>query len=245
VKSSVRSTISTLAAGGLLCLGATPALGGTYTLNLSAPDAVDAGDTTIIQASGSNPPDDFFSSWLDMSAIPTSVLAACPADYLNANQIARSSSAQGGEVIINSQREDVDGSGNFSMPIAYSPTKPGGFHICGYTNDGATTTLATASLIMTVRGSSPGAKPANVRRPRVKRSGRKLVCSRGKWTNSPTGYSYSWRVNGKRKRGARGRTLAVTRKLRGREVQCTVKASNASGATKSTSRKVRVARPSG
>ena len=96
------------------------------------------------------------------------------------------------------------------------------------------------SLNMTDRGSSPGAKPANLKRPRVKRSGNMLICGRGKWSNRPTRYSYSWRVNGKRKQGARKRKLAVTRKLRGKQVQCTVKAYNAGGVTKATSRKRRV-----
>jgi hypothetical protein len=232
------------AAGGVLValgVGAAPALGGTYTLNLTAPPATGVGQPTIIQASGSNPPDDFFSSWLDVSAIPTSVLSTCPSGYLNASQVASSTYAQGGEVVANGQREDVDAAGNFSMPIAFTPTKSGQFLICGYTNDGATTTLAASSLILSVQGSpSPGAKPANVTRPRVTRSARKLVCSRGSWSNGPSRYSYGWLVNGKRKRGATGRTLAVTRALRGRRVQCRVAASNAAGTAIALSRSLRI-----
>ena len=82
-------------------------------------------------------------------------------------------------------------------------------------------------------GLGPGARcePASVKKPRVRRSGRKLVCRRGSWSNNPNRYSYRWLVNGKRKRGARGRTLGVTRKLRVRKVQCRVTAYNAAGAT--------------
>ena len=109
----------------------------------------------IIQASGSNPPDDFFNSWLSVHAIPTSVLSACPADHTNAFQIASDTSAQGGEVVTNHQREDVDAAGNFSMPVAHTPRKPGRFLLCGYTDDGATTTLATASLALDVEDASP------------------------------------------------------------------------------------------
>jgi hypothetical protein len=72
------------------------------------------------------------------------------------------------------------------------------------------------------------------------RSGKKLVCQRGSWSNNPSRYSYGWLVNGKRKRGARGRTLGVTRKLRGRKVQCRVTAYNAAGATTARSRGLRV-----
>lgn len=162
-KSSARAWLSTLvvAVVGVLGLGvsASPALGATYTLNLSAPATAPVGQPTIIQATGSNPPDDFFSSYLDVAAIPTSVLPTCPSGYLNASQVARSAYAQGGETLATAQREDVDSAGNFSMPIGYAPRMPGQFLICGYTNDGATTTLATASLVLTVQGAGAGATP--------------------------------------------------------------------------------------
>ena len=243
------------AAGGVLValgVGAAPALGGTYTLNLSAPPSAVVGQPTIIQASGSNPPDDFFFSWFRLYAIPTSVLSTCPADQANAFQIASSTDAQGGEVVTNSQREDVDAAGNFSMPVAHTPRKPGRFQLCGYTDDGARTTLATASLILNVQGSpGPGsdppasqpppiAKPANVTKPRVTRSARRLVCSRGSWSNNPSRYSYRWLVNGKRRTGATGRTLAVTRAVRGRRVHCRVTAFNAAGAATALSRPLRI-----
>jgi hypothetical protein len=246
------------AAGGVLALGVegTPALGATYTLNLSAPPTAVVGQPIIIQATGANPADDFFSSWLDVDAIPTSVLSTCPSGYLNASQVASSTFAQGGENLATALREDVDSAGSFSMPIGYTPRMPGRFLICGYTNDGATTTLTTASLTLNVQGAgtpaptppapSPTSPPpqriekaVNVKQPRVTRSGRKLVCNRGRWSNSPTSYSYGWLVNGKAKKGANGQKLRVTRKLRGRGVQCTVTASNAAGATPARSRPYR------
>jgi hypothetical protein len=243
-------------AGGVLAalgVGATPALGAEYTLNLSAPSSTAVvGQPMIIQVSGSNPPDDFFSSWFSLDAIPTSVLPSCPSDYASGRQVAMSSSAQGGEVVVYAQREDVDSAGNFSMPVAYTPSMPGPFLLCGYTDDAATTTLAAASLALNVEDASgpgpnpspnpspsPTAKPASLERPRVRRSGKKLVCQRGSWSNSPSRYSYGWLVNGRAKRGASGQTLRITRKLRGRRVQCTVRASNAAGATIARSRPYR------
>jgi hypothetical protein len=231
-----------VAGGILIALGATasPALG-AYTLNLSASPTAAVGQPVVIQATGSNPPTDFFSSWLDIYAIPASVLGTCPAGYLNAFQVASSTGAQGGEVVARAVREEVDAAGNFSIPSVYTPTVPGRFLICGYTNDGATYTFTTASLLLNVQGAgSPALKPENVNKPRVRRFGRKLVCNRGRWSNSPSRYSYGWLVNGKRKRGARGRTLGVTRKLRGRKVQCRVTAANAAGATTALSRSVRI-----
>jgi hypothetical protein len=245
---SAGARISTLTAAGILGLGvgATPALGQTHTLNLSAPSSTAVvGQTIVIQASGSNEQEPIvdFSSYLTVVAIPTSVLSACPADYSSGKQVALSSGAQGGEVLDEYHSEDEDAAGNFSMPVAYTPGTPGRFLICGYTDDAATTTLARASLGLTVEGSAgsgPAAEPASVKRPRVRRSGKKLVCQRGSWSNNPSRYSYGWLVNGKRKRGARGRTLGVTRKLRGRKVQCRVTAHNAAGTTTALSRRLRI-----
>ena len=242
--------ISKLTAAVIVALGAAaaPALGQTHTLNLSAPSSTAVvGKTIIIQASGSNEQEPIvdFSSYLTVVAIPTSVLSACPADYSSGKQVARSTSAEGGEVLDEFHREEEDAAGNFSMPVAYTPGLARRFLICGYTDDAATTTLATASLALTVEavaGSGPGpaAKPVSVKRPRVRRSGRKLVCQRGSWSNSPSRYSYRWLVNGKRKPGAHRRTLRITSKLRGRKVQCRVTASNAAGATTALSRPLRI-----
>jgi hypothetical protein len=247
VKSAKTAVTSALAALFVLGAVASPALGQAYTLNLSGPPTASVGQPTVFQASGSNPADDFFSSWLDVSAIPTSVLAACPADYLNANQVARSAYAQGGEVVVTAQRENVDAAGNFSLPFGYTPTKPGQFLLCGYTNDGATWTHATSSLIVNVRGSSsPGPppaatpKPVNIKKPRVRPKAGKLACNRGRWSNAPTRYSYRWLVNGKRMRGATGRTLRITRRLQRRKVRCRVAASNAGGSATALSRTLRV-----
>jgi hypothetical protein len=251
---SAGARISTLTAAGILGLGvgATPALGQTHTLNLSAPSSTAVvGQTIVIQASGSNEREPIvdFSSYLTVVVIPTSVLSACPADYSSGKQVARSSGAQGGEVLDEFHREEEDAAGNFSMPVAHTPRKPGRFLLCGYTDDGATTTLATASLALNVEDApvpapspspSPIAKPANLTRPRLTRSARKLVCSRGSWSNGPSRYSYRWLVNGKRKRGATGRTLAVTRALRGRRVQCRVTAFNTAGAAAALSRPLRI-----
>ena len=244
----------TAAAGGVLAalgVAATPALGATHTLNLSAPSSTAVvGKTMIITASGHNEQEPIvdFSSYLTVVAIPTSAVSACPADYSSGKQLARSTGAEGGEVLDEYHREDEDAAGNFSMPVAHTPSKPGRFLLCGYTDDAATTTLATASLALNVEDASgagpnpspsPTAKPASVTRPRVRRSGKKLVCQRGSWSNNPSRYSYGWLVNGKRKRGASGQKLRITRKLRGRRVQCTVRASNAAGATIARSRPYR------
>lgn len=147
-------SLSKLVAAGALCFVATasPALADEpgYTMNLTAPPTATVGQPIIMQASGSNPPTDFFSSWLDVHAIPTSVLSACPAGYLNSAQVAESASAQGGEIIALGQREQVDAAGNWAMPIAYSPRVAGRFLICAYSNDGATYTFVARSHTLNV-----------------------------------------------------------------------------------------------
>ena len=83
-------------------------------------------------------------------------------------------------------------------------------------------------------------RPANVEKPRLTRSRGALVCSRGRWSNSPSRYSYRWFVNGRRKRGATGRRLAITRTLQGRAVRCEVTAFNAGGSKTASSRTLRL-----
>lgn len=88
-------------------------------------------------------------------------------------------------------------------------------------------------------GARDGA-PANVKKPSVKRFGKKLVCKKGRWTNNPTKYSYDWLVNGRPKVGAHARTLRVTKRLKGRRVRCQVAASNAAGIASALSKAYRV-----
>ncbi len=104
------------------------------------------------------------------------------------------------------------------------------------------TPVATASHTVDVAdgGSTGAARPENVARPKVTRSGRRLVCSRGTWSESPSRYRYQWRVNGKRTARASGRSLRITRAMRGRKVQCGVTATNAAGSTTAFSRALRV-----
>ena len=83
---------------------------------------------------------------------------------------------------------------------------------CGYTDDGATDTLATSSMTVIVQSAPANkpARPANTRRPSVSRSRSTLICNRGSWSGSPSRYSYRWLINGHAKKGAQGSKLAVT-----------------------------------
>jgi hypothetical protein len=104
------------------------------------------------------------------------------------------------------ERENFDSPGNFSNPNAFTAQSPGQSLFCGYTDDGAGDTLATASLIATFSSGTPAQKPVNTTKPRVMRSGNRLRCTRGKWSNSPTHFSYRWLVAGKTKPAPLGRS---------------------------------------
>jgi hypothetical protein len=220
----------------------------------------------ILHVTGSTPPpaEYWFPSWLEADAIPARVLQVCPDGYADAWQIAHDA---GGESLAFAQLVNVDATGAFANIVAFTPKASGAWLICGYTENGLTGTLAGAALTVDVQpapaggaaaGAPPatspapggasagapsaaaGAKPVNAKAPRVRRSGSRLVCSPGRWSNTKGAYSYGWAVNGKRKKGADSRKLRVTRALRGRKLTCSVTASNAAGATTAVSRPVRV-----
>jgi hypothetical protein len=210
------------------------ALAATFTLQLSAPSSAVVGHPFVIQATGTDPTDQG-ALYLEIDLIPASVTTTCPSGYLTASQLATST---GGDLVAFDQRETFDSAGNFSMPVGYTPKAPGQVLLCGYTDDGATDTLATASTIVNIQRAS--AKPTNVTKPHITRSGNHLTCKHGSWSNKPSSYSYRWLVKGKAKKGARGRKLRVTGRLRGDKVRCKVAAANASGTTTAVSAPVRI-----
>ena len=245
-----------VAVAGLLALGsAGPAQAAEgFELMLSGPTAPVAGQPVVVQAIGANPPpvEYPYMVWLSAVVLRPSAVPTCPESKGAANQLA---TGTGGAILTIAQREEVDELGLFSVPIGLTPLAPGPLLICAYSYNEVGFTLALASLTLDVTSSAPApppapaapatpaapaapAVPANVTPPRVSRSGRRLVCSPGTWSNDPSGYAYRWLVDGKP--GTRGRTLRVTRKLRGRRVQCSVTASNAGGGATAVSAKLRV-----
>ena len=235
MKLGARAGMSGLVVAAVAAL-ASPALGANYTLNLSAPPDATVGQPLVIQASGVQPPPaEWWSlAWLEVVAIPSSVMPQCPAAALDGGQVA---AGTGGRILAIALRPNLDQAGNFSNVVGYTPTAPGAMLICGYTDDGAGATLATATMTLNVKGAE---RPANVAAPRVKRSAARLVCDPGRWSGNAGGYAYGWLVNGKQRAGATGSSLRVKRALRGRKVQCSVTASNAAGSTTAVSRALRV-----
>jgi hypothetical protein len=147
-----------LAAGAAIALGApgTPAHASGFSLNLTPQSEAVVGQSMIIQATGTIPADQtWFPYWFSLDAISTAVTTTCPADRWEGVQFAQNS----GSVVVLSQRESPDPSGNFSIPVAVTPSAPGTVLLCGYTDDGETLTLAGASLMLNIKpaaSSQPG-----------------------------------------------------------------------------------------
>jgi hypothetical protein len=233
-------------------LGAAPAAAQVpHSLSLSGPATATAGQPSVLQATGtvSDDPSVFLQRYINAYALPTSVVATCPATLQNAIQIKESTTGLGAQSVALA----VPVESAFSVPLAYTSSVAGRFLVCGYLNDAHETDAVAAHAIDVAAappaggGGAPGgppataARPANVAKPKLTRSGRRtLVCSRGRWTGAPTRYAYQWTVDGKRKAGAVRRKLRVGRKLRGHKVRCGVTATNAAGSATALSRARRV-----
>jgi hypothetical protein len=153
-----------LAAAAAIALGAAaaPALAAGFTLNLSPQSEAVVGRPMIIQATGTIPPDQVsFPYYFSLAAIPTSVTAVCPAEEWQGEQIAAEG---GGSIVVLTARERPDGAGNFAMPVAVTPSAPGSVLLCGYTDDGAFLTLATASLTLNIKNAPSSQGDSGFRR---------------------------------------------------------------------------------
>ncbi|QBX55602.1 hypothetical protein EXE58_09155 [Nocardioides seonyuensis] len=223
------------------------------TLSLTGPTSATVGSPAVMTASGHVPSDAYLERYVYVYSIPTSVVSACPAARTNALQLSSASSGQGGDTVA-----FVNVTGDFSVPIAYTPSHAGTFLLCGYLSE-MVYDDATAQHVVTAVGApappSPPAPPAPAptspppagaaatapssdTRPRVVQRGNRLVCKRGTWTDA-TSYSFRWKVGGRTHKGATSTRLRVTRAIRGRKVQCAVTGRNAVGSSTVLSRPLR------
>ena len=119
-----------------------------FALSLSVPSTPVVGTPMILKATGTMPPSDIpFPYWFSLDAIPTTLTSTCPPDSWEGFQFANTY----GTVVVRNQIEVPDAAGNFSIPIAVAPSAPGSLVLCGYTDDGADTTLAAASLTLNIQ----------------------------------------------------------------------------------------------
>lgn len=119
-----------------------------FALSLSVPSTPVVGTPMILKATGTMPPSDIpFPYWFSLDAIPTTLTSTCPPDSWEGFQFANTY----GTVVVRNQIEVPDAAGNFSIPVAVAPSAPGSLVLCGYTDDGADTTLAAASLTLNIQ----------------------------------------------------------------------------------------------
>lgn len=161
----------------LACLGALAALvgpaaarGETFSLALTGPPTGVVGRPLALQASGVNPPpaEYWFVSYLDVYAIPASVVPACPAGYLDGLQAASQTASAGGERVAGPLFEHPDPAGAWSTPIAYTPKAAGRILLCAYTEN-VTNTLAAAAWAIEVR---PAPTARKAKRKKCRKQGR-------------------------------------------------------------------------
>jgi hypothetical protein len=137
---------------------AAPALAAVFTLNLAPQSEAVVGRPLVIQATGTIPPEDVqWLYWFSLDAIPTSVTTTCPADRWQGSQFAIGS---GGSIVVLTQRESPDVAGNFTIPVAITPSAAGSVLLCAYTDDGEAGTMTGTSLILDIKPASGGGSRA-------------------------------------------------------------------------------------
>lgn len=224
-------------AAALLALSAASAVADSGSaLQLSAPATTENGRGADVTATGTNPPG--AKRAVTIVALPLTMVSVCPADAAAAEAASRRTADGGGstaatwqQVYEDRQDEgvfvDSDPSGAYTAHFAWSALYTGRFLLCGYLTEPAVYAgfaYAAASTTITVFSANRTNRPAVLDPPRLTRSGGRLVCHHGRWTPRPTRYGYAWTVDGRRKGGATGRTLRVTKALHGHAVRCAVTA---------------------
>ena len=89
----------------------------------------------LVQATGVNPAETILPRYLNVYALPASVVGRCPATFQSALQITDASRAQGADTVALAVPETTDAAGAFAMPVANAPAAAGAFILCGYTHD--------------------------------------------------------------------------------------------------------------
>jgi hypothetical protein len=229
------------ALAGLLIAAAPAAASSGETLSLRLAGPAVAGGVTDFVASGVDSDESIGGYNLDVFAKPKALDPTCaPTDDGEQQSWMADMSHEFHPVV--GLVETID-PGSFSLTFKDNFPQPGTQLLCAYTVGMGT--AATASLTVDVKpaggggGATPAARPSVLRRPRVVRSGRRLVCRRGSWSGA-TRFSYRWLVSGHVRAHAHGRRLRITRAIRARAVMCAVRGSNAAGATTALSRAIRV-----
>ena len=260
------AVLAATSAAAVAALFAPAAATASSTLTVALQGEARQGQVATFVASGTNSDPESGSNYLHIYAKDANVDPTCaPTQDQESqtfmNNVFEPATAGAYDSLATGQLESY-GPGSFNIQIKKAFSTPGPKLLCAYSTFIAITTVATQLTVNVAPAgqvnndstqggqvpTTPGeqsddvpntvAKPANQSRPRLKRSGRRLSCQRGTWTNA-TRYKYAWVVNDRVKRGASRRTLTLNRRFRG-SVKCRVTAYNAAGRKTAVSRPYRV-----
>ena len=168
-----------------LAAAAQPAAAATHYIHMSAPARIPMGSSGVINIDGVvAPPAEFWdASWIEVVALPGTLMPECPGDAGSAGSIAEES----GNILAIALRPNSDEAGNFANSVSFTARGVGPVMICGYLYNEVGYTWAAAMLrleaVAADGGGAPGGgiggRPVSVRRPWVTHSGRRLVCHKG------------------------------------------------------------------
>jgi len=214
---------------------AAPASAANHVINVSGYSPVPVGQPTVIQLDGVVAPAEEFwdASWIEVVAISGNVISACPADAGSAGGIAEGT---GGVIIEIALLPYADAAGNFFNTVGFTPRAVGPVLICAYLYNEVGYTWDASGIRVEVVGSSGGGppdggstggsggrpSPVNTRKPWVTRTGSRLTCHRGTWTNATSFYTYRWLLDGRLTSVAGPRVRAPLPRARGHRVSCRV-----------------------
>lgn len=229
-----------------LAVAAQSAAAATHYIHMSAPARIPVGASAVISIDGVvAPPAEFWdASWIEVVALPGTLMAECPGDADSAGSIAEES----GNILAIAMRPNSDEAGNFANSVALTARAAGPVMICGYLYNEVGYTWAAALLRFdvvasgeggTTGGTAEGEKPVSLRGPWVTHSGRRVVCHKGSWSNARS-YAYNWYVDGSLRRTTSPRPVAPLPGYLGHRFACKVTAYGPGGSTSAMSRTIRL-----
>jgi hypothetical protein len=244
--------LALLAASPARADGTDPAYPGSV-VHVSVSGPLQAGKVLTITAAGTNAADNQLgvpiSYGLELIVVDPEILKG-PCEVSEEKEISDITDVPNSGQLLNFSDLNEGPSGAFKITQPYEPGGFGPLLVCAYskfvTDDAAygSTEVRIAPAAKgkgKAKGNGGGshsatARPKSVARPIVTRSHGRLRCSRGRWSNRPTQFTYRWKLGSGAFGSARTSSrLTLPAHSRARTVVCSVTASNAKGSARATS----------
>jgi hypothetical protein len=229
--------------------GTAPAYPGSV-VHVSVSGPLQAGKVLTITATGANtaqtalggPALDF---GLDLIVVDPQILKG-PCEVSEQKELTDITNVPDGGRLLNFDDLNEGSSGPFRISQPYEPAGFGPLLVCAYSKY-VTDDAAYASTQVQIKPADkpapprvsprPSAPPRSLARPMVRLSHGRLTCTRGRWSNRPTQFTYRWKIGRGRFGSARTKgRVALSAHRQGKAIVCSVTASNARGSARATSR---------